>query len=170
LTSADRAILDIVQAPHALWLDFAGSFISAFGQSEVIGSIALGVAIVRRRAGRSDWWIPLLLVLVVLIELALKLTVPQPPPPSELSRSVHLVPFIDGPTPYAFPSGHVARTAFLVAALGWPGLVSTVVVAVTALTTIYLGHHWPSDAVGGWLLGYGIAAVSGRRPRILLPR
>jgi membrane-associated phospholipid phosphatase len=170
LTSVDRAILDGVQVPHASWLDLAGSVISAFGQSEVVGSIALGVAIVRRRAGRSDWWIPLLLVVVVLIELALKLTVPQPPPPSELSRSVHLLPFIDGPTPFAFPSGHVARTAFLVVALGWPVPLSTVLVAVTSLTTIYLGHHWPSDAVGGWLLGYGIAAVSGRQPRILLRR
>ena len=111
-------ILDIVQMPHQSWLDLGGSFVSAFGQSEVVGSIALGVAIVRLRAGRRDWWIPLLLVLVVLIELALKLTVPQSPPPSELSRSVHLLPFVDGPTPYAFPSGHVARTAFLVAALG----------------------------------------------------
>jgi membrane-associated phospholipid phosphatase len=156
--------------PHESWLDLGASFVSAFGQSEVVGTIALGVAIVWLRAGRGDWWIPLLLVVVVLVELALKLTVPQAPPPSELSRSVHLLPFVDGPTPFAFPSGHVARTAFLVAALGWPAHLSTAIVLITALTTIYLGHHWPSDAVGGWLLGYGIAAVSGRRPRILLPR
>ena len=156
--------------PHESWLDLGASFVSAFGQSEVVGTIALGVAIVRLRAGRGDWWIPLLLVVVVLIELGLKLTVPQAPPPSELSRSVHLLPFIDGPTPFAFPSGHVARTAFLVAALGWRPMISAAIVLITALTTIYLGHHWPSDAVGGWLLGYGIAAVSARRPRILLPR
>lgn len=163
LASVDRAILDIVQQPHASWLDLLGSLVSVFGQSEVVGSIALGVAIVRLRAGRGDWWIPLLLVLVVLIELALKLTVPQAPPPSELSRSVHLLPFIDGPTPFAFPSGHVARTAFLVAALGWRPVMSAAIVLLTSLTAIYLGHHWPSDAVGGWLLGYGIAALATRR-------
>jgi membrane-associated phospholipid phosphatase len=170
LTDLDRAILDIVQQPHASWLDLGGSLVSVFGQSEVVGTVALGVAIVRLRARRRDWWIPLLLVLVVMIELVLKLTVPQPPPPSELSRSVHLLPFIEGPTPFAFPSGHVARVAFLVAGLRWPAPVSALLVLTMALTAVYLGHHWPTDAVGGWLLGYGIAAVADRRPRILLPQ
>jgi membrane-associated phospholipid phosphatase len=164
LATADRSILEIVQRPHERWLDLAASVVTVFGQSEVVGSIALGVAIVRRRAGRRDWWIPLLLVVVVAIELALKLTVPQAPPPNELSRGVHLLPFLEGPTPFAFPSGHVARVAFLVAALRWPAGVSAAIVLTAALTTIYLGHHWPSDAVGGWLLGYGIAAAVSRRP------
>jgi len=54
-------------------------------------------------------------------------------------------------------------------ALRWPAGISAVIVVVMALTRIYLADHWPSDVVGGWLLGYGIAAVADRPPRILLP-
>jgi membrane-associated phospholipid phosphatase len=159
LASADRAILDFLQLPHASWLDIGGSVVTVFGQSEVVGSIALGVALVRLRARRRDWWVPLLMVVVVGIEFVLKLTIPQDPPPHELARSVHLLPFLEAPTTFAFPSGHVARVAFLVTALRWPAGVSTAIVLLMAFTRIYLAEHWPSDVLGGWLLGYGIAVL-----------
>jgi len=124
--------------------------------------VALGVTIVRLRARRRDWWVPLLFVVVLAIEIALKIVVPQAPPPRELVRNVRFAPFLEGFAPYAFPSGHVARTAFLVTALRWPSALAVLAVVVMSLTRIYLGEHWPSDVLGGWLLGYGIARVARR--------
>ena len=164
LASVDRAILTFVQQPHAAWLDLAASLVTVFGQTEIVGTIALGVALARLRARRSDWWTPLLIVIVVAAEFVLKLTVPQAPPPAELARSVPLFPFLEAPTAFSFPSGHVARLAFLVAVLRWPTDVSAAVVFAMALTRVYLAEHWPSDVLGGWLLGYGIAALVRRRP------
>ncbi len=159
LASVDRAILAFVQQPHTGWLDLAASLVTVFGQTEVVGTIVLGVALARLRARRRDWWMPLVLAFVLAVEVLLKVAIPQAEPPDELARSVPLFPFLEAPTTFSFPSGHVARIAFLVAVLRWPGDVSAAVVFAMALTRVYLAEHWPSDVLGGWLLGYGIAAA-----------
>ena len=161
--SFDRAVLDLVQVPHAAWLDVGASVVSIFGQSEVTGVVALAVAIAWWRARCKRWWLPLLIGLVVAIEVVLKIAIPQLPPPHELSRTVHLLPFIQSPTAYAFPSGHVARISFLLTAFGWPWPIAVACVLLMALTRVYLGEHWPSDVIGGWVLGYAVARLAGAR-------
>ncbi|MFJ5088485.1 phosphatase PAP2 family protein [Streptomyces sp. NPDC088674] len=78
----------------------------------------------------------------------------------------------------AFPSGH-ALTATVVSGLLWwvlrlygaprpllwaVGAVLVASVVGVGLTRVWLGVHWPSDVVGGWLLG-ALLVVLGTRVR-----
>ena len=168
LRQLDHALLDLVQSVRAPWLDVLASAVGLLGQAEVTAGIALGLAVARLRRRRRDAWIPLLLVAAVAIEVVLKTLVPQPIPPRELSRTVELVPFAHVAFAGAFPSGHVARTAFLAGVARVPLWLAVCLVALMMVTRVYLADHWPSDVLGGLLLGVLVAqgaAVAARRLR-----
>jgi membrane-associated phospholipid phosphatase len=167
LRHSDRALLDLVQSVHSPWLDLFSSAVSLLGQAEVTAGVALGLVVARWRRGLDTATVPLLLAVVTAIEVALKLTLPQPPPPAELSRSVELVPFVHAPFPGAFPSGHVARTAFLLGIARVPLWLAVGVVALMMVTRVYLADHWPSDVLGGLLLGVLVAQAAGVAERRL---
>jgi undecaprenyl-diphosphatase len=85
----------------------------------------------------------------------------------------HVIPrLMSGGGWYAFPSGH-ASLAPLVFGLGaliwsapWPRARRLAVVGAAALLSlliafsrVYIGVHWPADAIGGLLMGTGWAAL-----------
>lgn len=159
VAALDRAVLDAIQSVHAPWLDLLASLVTVLGQTEVVGVVALGVAIARLRSRRRDWWTPLLVAIVVAAELALKLLIPREPPPHELARGIELVPFLRAPIAHSFPSGHVARVAFIGTALRWRRPLVLALVLLMSVTRVYLADHWPSDVLGGCLLGYLVGAI-----------
>lgn len=136
--------------PAALLLSYAG------GAIWFLPVAALAGALLWRR------WADAVLVLLasvtgVLVANALKLLVARPRPPAELAREVS-----EG---YGFPSA----TAFLAAVLlgvicyllrSSPRPISIVVLAASALlvlvvglSRVYVGEHWTTDVVGGWIFG-----------------
>ena len=168
LRGFDQAALDLVQSVRAPWLDLLSSAVSLLGQAEVTAGIALGLVVARWRRGLDTATVPLLLAVVTAVEVGLKLTVPQAPPPEALSRSVELVPFVHAPFPGAFPSGHVARIAFLAGVVRLPAWLAAGAVVLMMATRVYLADHWPADVLGGLLLGVLVAqgaVVAERRLR-----
>lgn len=80
-----------------------------------------------------------------------------------------LVPQLDIINNAAYPSGHANNAAvvyilfiMLVPQARHPGwqLAAAVMIIVTGLSRIMLGVHWPTDVIGGWMLGTSFALMA----------
>jgi membrane-associated phospholipid phosphatase len=80
-----------------------------------------------------------------------------------------LVPQLDPISSPAFPSGHANNAAvvyilfiMLVPQARHPGwqLAAVFMIIITGLSRIMLGVHWPTDVVGGWMLGTCFALLT----------
>ncbi len=78
-------------------------------------------------------------------------------------------------TSYGIPSTHASNSfavwGYLAYRLrkGWLWVVASVIVFLIGLSRIYLGVHFPTDVLGGWLLGLVMIAVFVNGERLLMP-
>ncbi|MDQ3097202.1 MAG: phosphatase PAP2 family protein [Chloroflexota bacterium] len=115
---------------------------------------------------RLAWAAPLLILVTGAIELALKQTTGHAPPGDEYIRAFMNPLGVRVHTPSAFPSGHVTRLTFLALMAvamfpsTWLRAAGVVLVAVSLFLRVYIGDHWPSDVIGGLLLGVAVGGVA----------
>ena len=139
----------------------------------VIGAVAVvGLFILERRAG----WLMLIGSISSLLDNLIKLVISRQRPPADL---VHI---LSPTTGFSYPSGHAVFftwMSFMIAVALAPKIrpvfrpalwaVAAIVIVLTCIARVWAGAHWPSDVIGGVLLGIGWSAFVLWLPERWLP-
>ena len=157
-----------IQALDSSFVKQAMKVVSQIGGGQVATILLVAAAIlfwVKHR--RKDSLLLIGAGLLSLLDRLLKILVDRPRP------SPDLVSVIEINHSGSFPSGHATFAMAFFGALfyfssiyvGRPILkrliqiVSVAIILLTGISRIYLGAHWPSDVLGGYLLGCLILAI-----------
>lgn len=174
----DTALLVAVNRARSPGLSALAAWASAWGMHAMLAALVLGGLRTRTRvdAARARDGALVFFAATFVAETVLKPLVGRPRPTASDAVVARLV--LDGPRPPAsslsFPSG-TATACFAAAAwihLAWgarAGALAWAFAAVVAWSRLYAGLHWPSDLLGGALVGAAVAWAVHRLSRWITP-
>lgn len=169
LHRSDERITDSLHefaAGHPGWVEFMRVWSFVFDPNVWrLAALGLVVWLVRRGLKGMAAWVAVTIAAGGLLNALLKVIFGR-------ARPEFLDPVAQA-AGYSFPSGHALNNAvgaavFLLVLLplvrGWRRVLlwaaAIVVPFVTGLSRVFLGVHWTSDVVGGWLLGVAVVALT----------
>ena len=154
--NAELTFLQFLQSLHSPMLDGSMGFITRLGDSGILWVTLTAVLLVFRKTRRVGCVLATaLLIDAVLCNLLLKPLVARVRPCGILTEVQLLIPY---PDDFSFPSGHTAASFASVTALWLAGkkqwaMAALPVGVLIAFSRMYLCVHYPTDILGGAILG-----------------
>jgi len=165
----DNGLMEAAQSLYTPTLTWVLITVSAFGDGFNMIIVFFAFALALLFAGfKKESYFSFVIWLAPLTSFVAKLAVGRERPEGFLAPGYSL------PSDFSFPSGHVAFYAcffglVVLYALTLPNLrkfgrillitISGLLIALVGFSRVYLGVHYPTDAVGGYLLGFAILAL-----------
>ena len=149
-------ILDALQTMHNPVLDTLMSAITRLGDAGIIWILLCAVLLILPRTRKSG----AILMAALLVDLVVCNGILKPLVhrirPFDVKTGIELL--VKQPTDYSFPSGHTAASFTSVMALYLAGekklwILALVLAVLIAFSRLYLYVHYPTDVLGGVMIG-----------------
>lgn len=148
-------ILHMIQTLHRDWLSDIMVFFSTIGNGGICWIAVCIVLLLIPRTRKCGITMAAAMLLTTILGNEIIKKVVARPRPCTVDTGVTLL--IPRPGQYSFPSGHTANsfTAAVSIFLYYrkPGILALVVASIIAFSRMYLFVHYPTDILGGILLG-----------------
>ena len=161
LTAIDFSILDFIQTHmRSPLLNTIMPYITYLGESGILWIILTIALLCAKKYQRDGFAVAAALILCLIFCNFLLKNIVARTRPFDIITTVGLL--IKPPTDFSFPSGHTsaafaAATALLLCKNKLPGIPALVLAVLIAFSRLYLYVHFPSDVLGGIVLGVAVA-------------
>lgn len=155
-------ILDVLQTIHNPVLDIIMCAITRLGDAGIIWILLCIVLLILPKTRKSG----VVLMAALLVDLVVCNVILKPLVhrirPFDVKTGIELL--VKRPTDYSFPSGHTAASVASVMALYLAGekkiwVPALVLAVLIAFSRLYLYVHYPTDVLGGMIIGIAAGAI-----------